>query len=330
MRHNAGNGVWSWIKSKISTFISSVGGNSVVWNDGIYFNFYSAINAIKNIAGGVVGQDAYEQDMDLINNSINVNIPAQIASAVTEAKNYTDSEFTATKVYDKKLPTNVVLPATPADTPAVNTKLIDIIGSIYSWIRIIRGYTYDSGNWNTMTADAEFYQNITPLDFKIYNNAMYVKVKFFQFTESCVLSSSVALTTIILGFLPSEVAAKFTSNQNNILPPDSQFPFFNGGYNKYYSIIRTLKTFVAEMERTTGDVSRSGLYNNISVNLLIEYIRSTPNTVTPTGRVLVGACCANANNFNGTVGTAVIQGNDVASFILTDEVFTINLLGLIN
>lgn len=133
MRHNAGNGVWSWIKSKISTFISSVGGNSVSWNNGIYFNFSSAINAIKNVAGGVVGYSEYESDKAALQQSIQ-NTALNNQSYAAAANSYTDSKVTDEKIYDKELPTALTVPSAPPTTPSVGAKLITILGQIYGWI----------------------------------------------------------------------------------------------------------------------------------------------------------------------------------------------------
>lgn len=133
MRHDAGNGVWSWIKSKISTFISSVSGNSVSWNNGIYFNFSSAINAIKNVAGGIVGHDEYESDKAALQQSIQ-NTALNNQSYAAAANSYTDSKVTDSEIYDKELPTALTVPSTPPTTPSVGAKLITILGQIYGWI----------------------------------------------------------------------------------------------------------------------------------------------------------------------------------------------------
>ena len=145
MRHNAGNGVWSWVKSKISTFISSVSGNSVSWNNGIYFNFSSAINAIKNVAGGVVGHDEYESDKAALQQSIQ-NTALNNQSYATAANSYTDSKVTDEEIYDKELPTALTVPSAPPTTPSVGAKLITIIEQIYGWISKLK-----FGNGITLT-----------------------------------------------------------------------------------------------------------------------------------------------------------------------------------
>lgn len=133
MRHNAGNGVWSWIKSKISTFIPSGGGNSISWNNGIYFNFSSAIDAIKNVAGGIVGKDEYESDKAALQQSIQ-NTALNNQSYAAAANSYTDSKVTDEEIYDKELPTSLTVPSAPPTTPSVGAKLITIIEQIYGWI----------------------------------------------------------------------------------------------------------------------------------------------------------------------------------------------------
>lgn len=133
IRHND-NGVWSWIKTKIKSFVSSVGGNSIKWNSGFYFNFSFAIDSIKDVSGGIVSKGTYDAKMADLDNNIQNQIPQQIASALNTAKGYTDDKVTNTEIYDKQLPTQLVISQNPDDTPAVNTKLIQILGGIYSWI----------------------------------------------------------------------------------------------------------------------------------------------------------------------------------------------------
>ena len=124
-------GIWSFAKYKLSQLVSSVTGNSISWNRGIFFNFNSAINSQKDVAGGVVGKDAYDIDIANMQQSID-NAAADIQSALATAKNYTDSEVTATKIYNKQLPTAPT--AGTATEIAQNDTLTLIITKIQRWI----------------------------------------------------------------------------------------------------------------------------------------------------------------------------------------------------
>lgn len=95
------NTVWSWVKAKLSGFISAVSGNSISWNKGFYFNFTTAINVIKNKAGGIVGYDEYQSDLTRIDTNIE-NISYNKEDAIQEAKKYTDQEVSSEKIYNKK------------------------------------------------------------------------------------------------------------------------------------------------------------------------------------------------------------------------------------
>lgn len=92
------NNVWSLVKYKFSTLLSTVTGNSLSWNNGLFFNFNSAFNAKLDQSGGAVAKDTYDQDIELLqqdiqnvaseNQQIMDNANAAIAAATTDAQIY--------------------------------------------------------------------------------------------------------------------------------------------------------------------------------------------------------------------------------------------------
>ena len=52
------------------TTISSVSGNSVSWNNGIYFNFLSSFNSKVDVPGGVVSKSTYDNNNILLKTTI--------------------------------------------------------------------------------------------------------------------------------------------------------------------------------------------------------------------------------------------------------------------
>lgn len=92
------NNVWSLVKYKFSKLLSTVTGNSLSWNNGLFFNFNSAFNAKLDISGGAVAKDTYDQDIELLqqdienvaseNQQIMDNANTAIAAATTDAQIY--------------------------------------------------------------------------------------------------------------------------------------------------------------------------------------------------------------------------------------------------
>ena len=129
--------VWSWIKTKISNFISTVAGNSITWNNGLYFNFSAAINAIKNYAGGIVGYDAYVENNESINLSIQ-NVAQTSQQILNQANSYTDQETAAAKIYGKKHADEWNVLDNPPDVPNQTATLNDILQILVSWANVLQ------------------------------------------------------------------------------------------------------------------------------------------------------------------------------------------------
>lgn len=92
------NSIWSLVKYKFSTLLSTVTGNSLSWNNGLFFDFNSAFNAKLDQSGGAVAKDTYDQDIELLqqdienvaseNQQIMDNANAAITAATTDAQIY--------------------------------------------------------------------------------------------------------------------------------------------------------------------------------------------------------------------------------------------------
>lgn len=134
-RKNGAN--WSWVKSKISNLISAVSGNSITWNNGLYFNFTTAINAIKNRAGGIVGYDKYNTDKETINQSI-INAAQGNQQILSEAKSYTDQETSASKIYRKNHSGTWVIANNPPNIPNPTATLEQILQILVSWVNVLQ------------------------------------------------------------------------------------------------------------------------------------------------------------------------------------------------
>lgn len=125
------NGVWSLAKYKLSSFISSVTGNSITWNKGFFFNFLSALRGQYDVSGGVVSKDTYDTQKAALQQSID-NVASSNQAILNSAKNYTDGKTVANEVYSKALPSSPTS-GTAIDIARGDT-LSGIITKIQRWI----------------------------------------------------------------------------------------------------------------------------------------------------------------------------------------------------
>lgn len=125
------NNVWSLAKYKLSSFVSSVTGNSITWNKGFFFNFRKNLQDNINVSGGVVGKDAYDTDKAALQQNID-NIATSNQSILNSAKNYTDGKVTASEIYSKTLP-SAPTTGTAIDIASGDT-LSSIVTKIQRWI----------------------------------------------------------------------------------------------------------------------------------------------------------------------------------------------------
>lgn len=95
--------VWSLAKYKLSSFLSTVTGNSITWNGGFFFNFGDALKGQLDKKGGVVSKDSYDLTIEQLTKSINNVGKANqeiIQNANEAIKNATSDEA----IYNKKSP----------------------------------------------------------------------------------------------------------------------------------------------------------------------------------------------------------------------------------
>ena len=139
---------WSWIKAKLSGFISAVSGNSISWNNGFYFNFTTAVNNIKNRVGGIVGFELFKDKIgseyfEEGGNATSVytdikNVAVNNQQVLSQAKSYTDTEVGANKIYGKQYDGNWNLLENPPQTPNISSELRDILLILVSWVNVLQ------------------------------------------------------------------------------------------------------------------------------------------------------------------------------------------------
>lgn len=125
------NNVWSLVKYKISSFLSTSVGNSITWKNGFFFNFSNAIKDVINKTGGVVGKDQYDKDKDQLTAAIN-NVGKENQTIIQNAHKELVNATSATVIYNLPLP-SISTTGEPIDI-AKNNTLLNIISKIQRYI----------------------------------------------------------------------------------------------------------------------------------------------------------------------------------------------------
>lgn len=128
---------WSWIKAKLSSFVSAVSGNSITWNGGFYFNLSTAIDVLKNVSGGVVGYDRYSSDTEAINQAI-ANVAQGNAEILDASKTYTNQKTSASALLDTIFSRPWVIYQNPPQVPGIGSKLFDVLSILISWTQLLQ------------------------------------------------------------------------------------------------------------------------------------------------------------------------------------------------
>ena len=123
-----------WILSKFSIkkFLSNIAGNSLTWNNGLFFNFANAIKGILDKTGGIVSWNTYTKQVQSFNTAIG-NVSKENQSIISNTEKSIALEVTDDKIFDKKLPINIDITVAAGDIQRLD-KLKDIIQKIQRWI----------------------------------------------------------------------------------------------------------------------------------------------------------------------------------------------------
>lgn len=163
LMHRNNSGVMSWVKTKLANLISNVSGNSISWNNGLFFSANSYVGSIKDKSGGVVGYDSYLIQIASIEAEID-NLAADNNAVRQDAYNYTDGKVTPTEIYGKQLPSAITPSGSPSQ-PIVGWSLKSILNDIYGWVNKFKyGNNISIGanfNTNGVPGDVNQSDNIT-------------------------------------------------------------------------------------------------------------------------------------------------------------------------
>lgn len=130
-RQSGDSSVWQFLKFKISQFISSVSGNSLKWNGGLFINVRKEVEDMADQPTGFVSMQTYEQDMGELQQSVE-NVGKTNQEIVENVNQSITNATTASQIYSKQLPT-APTSATATDIVKGDT-LTTIVNKIQRWI----------------------------------------------------------------------------------------------------------------------------------------------------------------------------------------------------
>lgn len=130
------NSVWNLAKFQISKLISSVTGNSLSWNNGIFFNFSNAISNILDKVGGIVSKNLFDTTIQGINTNIN-NVGEANQNIINTAQNNLNEATTDVAIYSKQYPDDPDVSGTPGDLKKGDL-LSKILLNIQKYINLLK------------------------------------------------------------------------------------------------------------------------------------------------------------------------------------------------
>lgn len=133
------NNIWSLAKYKLSSFLSKVTGNSIMWNGGFFFSFSDALKNVLDKAGGVVSKTTYDRDKEQLTTSIN-NVGKENQNIIQNAHNELTEATKPDSFYGTKLPS--ISTGGEATDIAKGDTLLSIVSKIQ---RYINKFKYATG-----------------------------------------------------------------------------------------------------------------------------------------------------------------------------------------
>ena len=123
---------WTLSKFSIKKFLSNIVGNSLTWNNGLFFNFSLAIKNLLDKAGGIVSWNTYEKQVQYFNLAID-NVSKENQNIISTVEKKIKSEVSDDEIYNKEIPIEIDVTIAPGDIQQLD-KLKDIIQKIQRWI----------------------------------------------------------------------------------------------------------------------------------------------------------------------------------------------------
>lgn len=127
---------WVLAKFSISKFLSTVSGNSLTWNNGLFFNFKYAIASILDKEGGVISKEVYDKNISSIQNSLN-SISKENQTIIQNANAAIKDGTSDDAIFGKKNTKDIDTVTAPGDVIKGDT-LFTIISKFQRWINRLK------------------------------------------------------------------------------------------------------------------------------------------------------------------------------------------------
>ena len=138
-RTSSSSSVMRLIKFKMSSLISSVTGNALTWNSGLYFNFSDTLLTLGDKKGGVVLFDTYSKDKEVQDQSIE-NIANNYNALVSQVNSLIKEATSDANILNKRI-TALETGGEPIDAAAGDT----IYTVLSKFQRYINKFKYATG-----------------------------------------------------------------------------------------------------------------------------------------------------------------------------------------
>lgn len=123
---------WVLAKFAISKFLSTVSGNSLTWNNGLFFNFKYAIASILDKEGGIISKEVYDKNLSSIQNSLS-SISKENQTIIQNANTAIKDGTTDDVIFGKKNTKDIDTATAPGDVIKGDT-LFTIVSKFQRWI----------------------------------------------------------------------------------------------------------------------------------------------------------------------------------------------------
>lgn len=123
---------WVLAKFAISKFLSTVSGNSLTWNGGLFFNFKYAIASILDKEGGVVSKEVYDRNLTTLQNSLS-SISKENQTIISNANDAIKEGTSDDAIFGKKNTKDIDTATAPGDILKGDT-LFTIVSKFQRWI----------------------------------------------------------------------------------------------------------------------------------------------------------------------------------------------------
>lgn len=123
---------WVLAKFHLSKFLSSVSGNSLVWNGGLFFSFKNAIASVLDKEGGVVSKSVYDKNLTALQNSLN-SISKENQTIIQNANTAISDGTSDDAIFGKKNTKDIDTATAPGDVLKGDT-LFTIVSKFQRWV----------------------------------------------------------------------------------------------------------------------------------------------------------------------------------------------------